>query len=54
MQVNAQKSELRQGEAQQKLQGNIARDVINRSLDQGGDYLLRREFEQAPEQLAEQ
>jgi len=37
----------------QKGEQGIARDVINKSLDQGGDYLLRHEFEQAPEQLGE-
>lgn len=35
----------------QKSQEGIARDVINRSLDQGGDYLLRKEFENSPDQL---
>jgi hypothetical protein len=35
----------------QKTKEGIARDVINRSLDQGGDYLLRKEFEDSPGQL---
>jgi len=57
MQAQAQMEQLKQqGKSQlqtQKTQEGITRDVINRSLDQGGDYLLRREFEQAPDQLAE-
>ncbi|MCU1305175.1 MAG: hypothetical protein JWQ87_5459 [Candidatus Sulfotelmatobacter sp.] len=44
------KSELQQ----QKSKEGIVRDVINRSLDQGGDYLLRKEFEDSPGQLASQ
>jgi len=35
----------------QKGEQGIARDVINRSLDQGGDYLLRQSFEQSPGEL---
>lgn len=38
---------------QQKGEQGIARDVINRSLDQGGDAMLRQAFENSPETLGE-